>query len=77
MTLAVPRWVEVLIELLQALVETVTHTMIVAINLALLTGPTLAHISLTSLLRIERHLAVISQELLLRCTLVGISWLTA
>ena len=65
MTLAVPRWVEVLIELLQALVEAVTHAMIVAINLALLASPALAHIPLTSLLRIERHLTITSQELLL------------
>ena len=65
MSLTVPRWVEVLIELLQALVEAVTHAMIVAINLALLASPALAHISLTPLLRIERHLTITSQELLL------------
>lgn len=76
MLLTVTRRVEVLIELLQALVETVTYWMIMPIEFLFLTGMALTHVLHPALLGVEWHLAVTGKELLPWSTLILVSGVT-
>ena len=65
MSLTVARSIEVLIELLEALVQTRADTMVMTVDSALIASLTLALVAISSLLCIQRYLTVSGIQLCL------------